>query len=395
MSAVKPTRIANPEVLRQVDPANFRAFAQPFVDHFDRHGISLPPIDRNADYDYERLASFLLNTSNNHPPELIDALFYVNPLCDDEAQDELTQELEDAGFEPPADMKMSAADWTLFAWRVAPEIVVRLFPRYSQRAGRSVQCFRARGDILPPIALDKLSDLDADCKRWFTKKRRGENTSLRHFPEKDGSHSFIVRHGTTFARVGLMEADRPAASGHPETYDLIQVHTNPPCLLVVAKGQTIQRYYRSVFGEHLFGDVNAFAGDATYTLDPLRESAVHVSENCLVPGLLAVSVTELSYNFGGINEERTVYRAKNLAYRYDDDGRPQERKLPRSAPGFAKLALRLQGVEGLVYLDIKPPCTARPSRLCDGDIIDAFLLKAGIKNGIPENAPSSELVVAP
>lgn len=397
MSLFRPNRIVNPEVLSKLDRANFLAFVEPHIGHFAHWKVALPTLDPDEKYDFPALAAFLLDTTKNHPVSLIDTLFYVDPLCIDEAHDELVEELEELGHTPPEGAKYSTADWVIFAWRVDPDVVVRLFPRYSQRPGRSVQHYPAKHDELPPIQLVNLPAAEAACSGWFKKKRRGAGTTIRHALEKDGTHSFVIRHGEPFARIGIMEANEPAAVGHPESYDLVQVQLNPPCLLVVAKRPAIQRYYRTLFGDYLFGDADAFMGKAPYTLDPLRGSARHVCEDCLVPGLTSVALTELHYNFGGVNEERLIRRGKNLAVRYGPDGQPSERILPNAAPTFCRLALKLKNVEALIYLDVKPPYTARPSRPCSTEIINAFLSKAEIMNGVPENAhqPAPEPVGAP
>lgn len=397
MSAFKPTRIVNVEVLQQLDRANFLAFAEPFRGHFERWAMPLPSLNPDDGYDFHALMVFLQNTDNGHPPELLDALHFLNPFCAEDANDELVAELDSLKLIPAGGNAYSAADWAIFAWRAAPEVIVRFFPRFALRPGHSVHSFRARSGTNPSLSLAKLADLEGELRRWFNHKKRGDGTTVRHFVEKDESHTFVVRHGETFARFNVMESEKSASVGHPATFVVVQLNLNPLVLRVVSKSAAVQQFCRVKFGEFLFEDPELFDGPATYTLAPLRQSALHISRDCLVPGLVSVAVTELHYVFGGLNEERMILRGKNLAYRFDDDGIAQERTLPKCAPTFARFALQLQGSDDLVYVDVKPPNGARPSRRCDGAIIAAFLAKAEIMIGVPEDAPEPvpELVGAP
>lgn len=390
MSVFKPNKILNGEILKQLDRENLIGLIEEDRDRIEAAYLAFPSPDPNDDYNFNRLAWFYLDPSNGIPAKLADAFSFIDPLTQGAAVDEIQDELLDAKIFPPETAKFSDADWAVFAYRKQPSIVLRLFPRYASRGSPACQRFRASTAKLPPINLDAVPKLTEKLTEFFKAKKLGDKCTVEIFAEKDGSRTAIVKHGEAFCRIGMIEDDQPAALGHPERFDIIHIGANPAELAVFAKRRSIQEAYRVLFGEHLFGDDELFVGTATYTLAPLGEDALAVCNDKLIPGLTSVAITELHYKFGGFNEEETILRGKNVLYRYDADGRATPRILPRRAPCRVKFSLQIEGIEDPLILEIKPPYTARPSRLCDSDVPEKWLVNAGIDIGIPEDAPAEK-----
>lgn len=376
MSVYRPSRIAAPEVLRQVSRPNLLRLLRPHAAHFA--GIELPPSDVVDDekYDFAPLSNALLDTGNPPPVPLAEALFFIHHTATEDGEEQVEKALEEAKCPIPSGPH-TRADLSLLAWLHEPKILQSIYPVLRTADPRSAMTYPAAKPFAHAPDLSRVPAMEASLASWFEKrKRRCAGTRITVRKDEDGSHHFIIERPDAYVRVGLMGTRSPQEFGFPERFDLVIIRTDPAEMTVVARPKGVREKYRETFGDYLFGDPRLFAGKEKYRLNPLIDKGAPSLKPAAGTTLREVRLILVHYVFGP--GESMTRRSQDI---FAATVRPKNPvHLPSaSIPHHAKFALHFEGddPERPIYLEIEPPHTCRLSRHCDTDAVDAWLAAEG------------------
>ena len=391
MSAFRPNRIADPEVLKNLSRDNLLRLLKPHKDFLEQAHSSLPPADRRQDesseYSFHHLAAALLDTTHPPPKALALALHFIHYCATDEGEEAIEAVLTDKAKEEKVedDTYMpkghsSHADMALHAWLLDSEILESIYPLLRMSELKSSMRYPAKAPKISQPKLDRVPALMASLDHWYQKKkRRCEGTTIRHRLDEDGWHHFAIKRPDSYSRLGIMGKKDPEEFGFPERFDLVMIRREPAEMIVVARPKGIREHYRQVFAEYLYDDAKLFEGTEKYTLAPLLQPITVNFSGRPGTSLEEIKLTQTHHTFG---------KGRSVTHQDPDiiEGMNREKgkiRIPKFAPKRAKFALFFdgavdkKGVSKPVLLEIEPPHTCRYSRPCDTDAVDSWLEEEG------------------
>lgn len=266
------TRIANPSILRSIDPALLTTFFRPHEPWLTSNGVKLAPA---SDIDYDRLSLLLLGAGGEPPGELLDLVC----LVDDVSADKHEERLRALAVKLKIVLAADATNIDV-AVIIATRNLEKLFELHTTLVSdrfRTVDRFAAIGTHVPKAkrmtaaVKGRIEDL---LNTNFQKRGRDRSAVVIPLDLPMGPAALISR-GDTVKRQSIVEAQqRRTLLMRPETFDMVCWDEENGDLLVRAQGKGDIEVYCKTIGLCLFGDRFIFAPDATpkrYTLHPVRE----------------------------------------------------------------------------------------------------------------------------
>jgi len=122
-----------------------------------------------------------------------------------------------------------------------------------------------------------------------------------------------VRHGAPLRREDSIKDGRSEPVVYrPEKFDVLVYDQITGELRMKAETKGEKKLYREQFGKHLFSNPEFFGESGKYTLDPLRVDS-EAALNCAdVPGMDAVTLTEIHYFWPGNPSETEIRKSKDV-----------------------------------------------------------------------------------
>ena len=124
MTSFNLRRFSEPETLKAIKPSTLIAFLRPFADYFQRRGFVFPTSSAD-DIDHERLCQVLMTPGDMVRPEMVDALYYVHELSDEEGMDALLDFLDEHRIQIEIGPDPTPADVAMLVWLNDSEILKR------------------------------------------------------------------------------------------------------------------------------------------------------------------------------------------------------------------------------------------------------------------------------
>jgi hypothetical protein len=380
--AFRLVHITDINVLKSINPPALKEL------FFLSAGFNAPLLD-DGSVDFRKMCD-LLTEPERIPPEIANALFYIDALSTPSGADALQEQAEASGLSIPcAGKEVSPADYVLQVWLEHPDLVKRALAESSVENIQATESFYGR-DITGSAAISrqKLKAVEKAMDRWFTAKRRGTGTEISHF-KKDGAQWFVIRRGDAFRRETLINQrtkDSDASFGYPEIHDILIYDHGFNELRIRAKGVNIKKEYRRVFGLELFGDPDYFMPGRKFTLNPLLERK-EASLNCGgIPGLLGARLTRIEYPLRTHRNEVVSHVSDDvLASFAERESLPGTDSIPlwASIPALSSATIRLHIGEcdglriGERSVKIIPPNRALYKRDAALPVIERFLIRNG------------------
>jgi len=377
----KLKRFANVAVLKQVDQGLLMEFLNPFREFLvEQRRMTWPDDPENLDH--EALADILMSPGTDTPGDLLDALYFMDALSDDDCYDRILAECQEAGIDLGQAL-LSPEDLTLRVWLVDRNILEKVHAEQNRVRPKRFKSFFAgcanRPDLhYPPQEL--LSALDSDLSEWFDYKKKGRGARVFPFFREDWVW-FLVRHGQRIKREGTMEADGASGSVfyRPERFDVLIYYPDTGELDIYADTKGEERTYCRLFGKHLFGDEAFFLFDdplAKYTLRPLidRGRAALVCGD--IEGIDRIRLTELQILHIGEQKDLEIRRADDVFEALEAVGRNLADETTATRLIKAKFKVQFSGDRERTVM-LEPPNIAVFDREADNDVIHAWLGKRG------------------
>ena len=314
MSTFQIRRFSKPELLRGIARPHLLAFLRRYAEYFAGQGLTLPEDDTEA-LNYPRLSEILLSPDPSTPPELSEALFYVNEISTAEGFDDLQAAIVEAGLDLVVDEEVTPADLAIQVWMREPRIIEKVHAEQRFLKARSFVYFKPDLPEVPtwsPPTEATLVQLESAMDRWFVKKRRGQYCKV-YLYQKSGHIWFLVRHGKPYTREAVIEAGESAAQFfRPEKFDVLAYNPATGELRINAETQGERQLYREEFGFHLFGEREFFNRTSCFDLEILRQQGRDALLCTDVEGMEWVTLKSVEIYRGGPMKESEIRRAEDL-----------------------------------------------------------------------------------
>ncbi|MEQ9616631.1 MAG: hypothetical protein RLN60_01210 [Phycisphaerales bacterium] len=316
MATFNPRRFTRPDVLRTIGRAHLIAFLERFESYLSEQGLMIPPAAGDTEIDFERLSTVLASPAHNPPIELVDALYFINDLSNDEALNALLDAAKEAGIEMEGE-EHSPADVAVRVWLANPALLEQQQARQYVHRPRSFEYFPMRDENrhVPEFkqpSPDTLRKLEGALDDWFIEKKRGRGCRIQPFPEKHRV-LFLVSHGDPLRREGKLEdGAQSTVLYRPVKYDVVVYDMAIGELRINAATVGEKKLYCRAFGKHLLGDPEFFGEADKYTLDPLRVDGEE-SLGCEgVSGIESIHLVEIHYLRPGNPMETEIRKSKDI-----------------------------------------------------------------------------------
>jgi hypothetical protein len=392
MGTFNPKSFSEPDRLKTIAPHRLRAFLTPHETYLRDRGLALPS-DADGDVDHDSLAQILMHPNDQVPNAMVDALYYVDEMANDEGMDRLMEATSAADIHLDLGPIPTSADVAIAAWLIRPDLLRRVHAEtYALKQKKFVwyqsrltgpRPFPAWGEPLLARLQDHLDD-------WFETRKRGRNSRVMIFRRGDVVW-IVVRHGQTFKREGSIREGKSSTEYYrPEKYDVLLYDLVHGTLGIHADGKRLIEFYLHSVGLFFFEDDGYFAFEHKLSLDPLK---IHGREslNCGdILGIDEIRLVELTRFRGGPLKRTTVDKATDVFAALEEDGYSLS---PTARLASAVLEIMFTGEEKPRRVTLRLPHIIVYARNEDRDLVDAFLRARGF---LPKTAdrPSSASVLA-
>ncbi|WP_372624704.1 hypothetical protein [Falsiroseomonas sp.] len=316
------------------------------------------------------------------PPDLVDALYFVQETSSPDDVDALLEDAEAAGVPVSDAPDATAADIAIDIWLSKPAL---LQMRHAQALAVRQQSFDYHGGrtggrrSFPRIDEAARQRIEAAFDDWFDSKMRGRGSKLLDFRQ---GHLvwLLVRHGERVRREASHGDDGSAGTAlyRPQKHDVLVYDEGTDEIAVHAGTLGEKRLYLRTLGEHLFGDEAYFPSGPRFTLSPLANEGAEALLCKDIPGIEAIRLVEYRLNWGGSHGEQEVRRATDIYAAAE--ARSIEQPITRE-PAAAVFKVKFADSARERRVTIRKPASARYERNDDGVVIEAWLRARGFLVG--------------
>ncbi len=377
MATYSLNKFAQPDVLKNIQEDRLLQFLSPHSVYLEERGFKLQK-NGSGQIDYDMLCRVLMQPTEGIPPNMVDALYFVQEVADDEMYDELLEMAKTGNVTVPADA--SPADLAVLLWLKDPELIKKPHAEALMMKPKgfiSFQSEKAKGKKLA-ISDANIAALESLMDLWFEQNKRGKGCKVLPFDmENENKIYFLVRHGMPFKREGKIEdGETGSVFYRPEFHDVVIYDTEANELQIFNKsgGKKERAMYLSAFGQIFFKDTEYFPNEDKYTLQPLIADGVN-SLSCLdIEGLAEVRLTEVQLLFHGPFNDRTILRSKDIFKSLQNRS--------RNFPDYGNLVaasfqVKFDGSSKPRTIKIKTPNIASFDRKEDSHVIEQWMKARG------------------
>jgi hypothetical protein len=376
MGTFRPKSFSEPDRLKTITPRRLRAFLAPYEPYLRDRGLALPS-NGYGDIDYDLLAQILMHPDDQVPNAMVDALYYVDEMANDEGMDRLMEATSAADVHLDLGPIPTSADVAIAAWLNSPDLLRRVHAETYALKQKKFVWYRSRltsPQRFPAPDEAVLARLQEHLDDWFETRKRGRNSRVMIFRRGDAVW-IVVRHGQTFKREGSIREGQSATEYYrPEKYDVLVYDFVHGTLGVHAEGKRLIELYLHSVGLFFFEDDGYFAFEHRLSLDPLK---MHGQEslNCAdIPGIDEVRLVELTRFRGGPLKRTTVDKAADVFAALQEDGYSLS---PTARLAAAVLEMMFTGEEKPRRVTLRLPNIIVYARNEDRELVDAFLRTRG------------------
>jgi len=315
-------RFTNAAILRRIDfplLAEFFESDPSFVEFLSQRGMQWT--SEQESFDYDALARILMDPGVDTPEDLLDALYFVDSLTDDESYDRILGECAEAGIDLGAE-DLTPEELTLRVWLADRNVLEKIHAEQYRTHPKRFESFFARLANPPDFQYpspEVLAALEDSLNAFYEFKKKGRGARVFPFVGEDGVW-FLVRHGQRLKREGTLEADGSSGSAffRPEKFDVLIYYPREGELTISTTTKGERENYCTCFGRHLFGDDMFFRFTdlvPKYTLRALIDRGPAVLACGDIAGLKAIRFSELHINHAVLKETDTEIRRADDVFR--------------------------------------------------------------------------------
>ncbi len=314
---MKFKRFTKPQFLKSVGRTLLTRLFGKFSTELDAKKVTLPAPDTLDDQYFKSLAALAMKP-DGLPDNLIEALFAVEEMANDEGNERLQTAAKQAGLGLEFDEKSSNGDVVMQVYLAKPELLAEKHNEMRLLRLSSFEYFGSkepvdRSETFVPPDEKIMALLVKDLDDWFKEHNRGyENTQIQVYPIND-EFWFLVRHGDTFARAAKLEQRKMEVIHFRPAKDDVVVYSPKRDELRIHAGTKGEReLYRTTFGQRLQSDGNYFSERKAFTLEPLRELGADALDVTGIAGFDRVLLREFEVGFSDAFHDSFVRRSDDV-----------------------------------------------------------------------------------
>jgi len=271
MPTIHAPKLLKADVLKNMKPSSIQALLGPFADYFNSRDVRIDDVPTSG-FNFATLATVLAFSTEKTPPRLVENLNLLDLISDSNSAMNFEIEYHEVvrSLREPDD---THADLAVKIILKAPEVALREYNRQALLADRSLVSLRLRPGMRTqqfiPASIETLKSI---LSKWYRDNNRSEACIIHHLHEANGE-AFVIRHGDTMKRIGVLEEDGSQNSQifRPEVVDIANFNRLTGEWQVSGRGAKLQDLYRRAFGIAFHGSENALVFSNRYSLEPLRD----------------------------------------------------------------------------------------------------------------------------
>ena len=371
-------RFVNVCTLQHIGDRSLIELLHPHRSFLEDRGLYLPLTPETGRINYEQLASVLLRSDADLPPELTEALLLIRDLATPENMDKLQEAAVQYRVELGLGTEAEPADVAARFWMLNRRVAEEVRSEVAQPVTRAVSHFYANTlPLFQPPDEARHRVMEEELCVWFERHRRSSGCRLFVYPSSQEC-LFIVVRGQCRRRVEIVERGLPGTlSYRPQQRDLLGYNWRRGELRVHVATESEREFYRGWFGSHLFGQRTFFAREAIYSLHPLIRDGARALHCRDVEGLEWVKLREVEMlcpGTGQENRESEIRRANDLFVVFEQRGFhfQREHQLAR-----AVFCLQARGSPSPQMITIQPERDPRCERDDDNNLVEEWLTRRG------------------
>lgn len=347
MASFRLRYFANPATLRSIQPARLLRLLHDYRDFFASIHCPLPADDLPESLDYQALVDTFASPNESMPPELLDALFLIDEMSDEEGMEALITAAIQENLELESGDDHSPADVAVQVWLEDREILERHHALKFFKRPKSFVYYQStvngQLEFNEPTG-ERRASFEHALDDWFEKKRRGRGSRVLIY-EDQNEIRFLIRHGRPFAREESLNGSTvESVCYRPIKYDVVVYDRRVQELRINAALAGEKQLYVRLIGLYFFSGPDCFPGTNKYSLEPLRELGDESLSCGDIDGIEWIKLTEVAFYWGGPHGETEVRKSGDLfASLAARDG-----QLPRR-PRITKAAFKVK------FFDSKTP----------------------------------------
>jgi hypothetical protein len=397
---MKFRRFTKASFLRQIGRGMLAQFLDRFRQDLTGKGLVLPDPTLSDEAYFDAVARLAL-APEGLPDELIEAIYGIETMSNDEGHDRLLGAAQQIGLNLLLDEKVTPADVAMQFWLADPFMFAEKHNEHQFSRVASFQYFTGH-PLRPPLCQFKAPDaatfarMVADMDEWFRRHNRGEqNTRIEVF-EMEGEFWFIIRHGGTFSRMPTAGQGRTVRIIHfrPIKDDLLVYNPARHELRIHAGTKGERLLYLKTFEQRIFGVAGELSERRGYTLAPLLTDGPEALFTHDIPGINRIVLREVEMAWDNDNQEVTIRKAKDLfATAQAQNARRAGHVNP---PRLVRASFDVYFGESAKprKVQVRPPSTVQIGRYCDARRVHDWLSKRGFRGLGPERQNPQEVADA-
>ncbi|HMJ91653.1 MAG TPA: hypothetical protein VK530_17660 [Candidatus Acidoferrum sp.] len=384
---MKFKRFTKPQFLKGVGRTLLTRLFDKFSADLGAKKVELPKPDSGDDEYFKSLAAVAMKP-DGLPDNLIEALFAMEEMANDEGTERLQAAAEQAGLALSFDAKSSHGDVVMQVYLAKPELLAE---KHNEMRLLRLSSFEYFGNKEPkdcsatftPPGENILALLVKDGDAWFKEHNRGhENTQIQVYLI-NGEIWFLIRHGDTFARAAKLEQRKLEVIHFRPAKDDVVVYSPKRDELRIHAGTKGEReLYRTAFGQRLKGDANYFLLRKAFTLEPLRELGIDALDVTGITGIDRIVLRELEIGFHNGFHESVIRRSDDIFAAAEARGKeaiPAGGRLIRAA-----FDVYFTGCKKARTVHVRPPNVLKLGRHCDAALINEWFTLRGFRVGMSD-----------
>lgn len=364
-------------ILRSIEPNRFRTFLLRFDNYLRSQGFTIPESAIFTDAHLQRLIGIFNAHDGSTPADMIEALFHISEVANDQGMEALLLVASKSGLELP-EGDLTPADLALLIWLNDPDQLRRANCERIVLRFQSFYCFMNRTLEAPLFEMPAdgvLKRIEERTNQFNRNRQRGGGAAVWMY-EFGNEVAFLIRFGGSLKRDEIMDNDqcRPDIR-RPVGYDLVVYNLETGELRIRADLVSERRFYCRLFSEQLFDDPEFFEHGETFNLDVIYRLGEDVQSPGLVFDIKRVTLIEIQEVLLGEKTLHVTFKSEAI---FDAIREHNKRLTPTGRLLSAKFRILLED-SGEVTVTVCSGNKIRLSRQVGTAAIDRWMIHIGIR----------------
>ncbi len=282
-------------ILRSIEPSRFRTFLLRFDYYLSSQGFTIPETAEFTDAHMQRLIGIFNAHDGSTPADMIEALFHISEVSNDQGMEALLLVASKSGIELP-EGNLTPSDLALLIWLNDPDQLRRANCERIVLRFQSFYCYMNRTLEVPMFEMPAdavLKTIEERTNQFNRNRQRGGGAAVWMY-EFGNEVAFLIRFGGSLKRDEVMDKDqcRPDIR-RPVGYDLVVYNIETGELRIRADLVSERRFYCRLFSEQLFHDPEFFEHGEMFKLDVIYQLGEDVQSPGLISDIQRVTLVEI------------------------------------------------------------------------------------------------------